>query len=201
MTAWGVVVAAGEGRRFGAPKASVELAGRPLWEWARQALADAGCDEVVVVGPVPGGIEGGDRRRDSVRAGLAAVPDVEFVLIHDAARPVASSQLARRVLERLERGDAAGVVPAVPLRDTVKEIADDRVITTPDRATLMAIQTPQGFRRSELLVAHAATNDDVSDDALLIEGAGGLVVVVEGEPMNIKITYPSDLAMAEAVLP
>ena len=164
-------MAAGEGRRFGGPKASVELAGRPLWEWARQTLVEAGCTGVVVVGPVPGGIEGGDRRRDSVAAGLAEVPDVEFVLIHDAARPVASPQLAKRVVERLERGDAAGVVPAVPLRDTVKEIADDLVVTTPERKTLMAIQTPQGFRRSDLLEAHAATGDDVSDDAVLIEAA------------------------------
>ncbi|MFQ5967848.1 MAG: 2-C-methyl-D-erythritol 4-phosphate cytidylyltransferase [Acidimicrobiia bacterium] len=200
MTAWGVVVAAGEGRRFGAPKASIEMAGRQLWQWARQALLDGGCVDVVVVGPVQGGIPGGNRRRDSVAAGLAAVPEVEFVLVHDAARPVASSQLTERVLRRLQRGDADAVVPAIPLADTVKEIEDERVRRTPNRATLLAVQTPQGFRRSRLIEAHAATSEEASDDAVLIERIGGVVAVVEGEVGNIKITYPTDLQMAEALL-
>lgn len=200
MTAWGVVVAAGEGSRFGAPKASIEIGGRQLWQWARQSVLDGGCEGVIVVGPVAGGIPGGNRRRDSVAAGLAAVPEVEFVLIHDAARPVASAQLTERVLHRLQQGDADAVVPAIPLRDTVKEIENERVCKTPDRSTLLAVQTPQGFQRSRLLEAHAETSDDASDDAVLIERVGGMVAVVEGEVGNIKITYPSDLKMAEALL-
>ncbi|HEY5578993.1 MAG TPA: 2-C-methyl-D-erythritol 4-phosphate cytidylyltransferase, partial [Acidimicrobiia bacterium] len=160
-----------------------------------------GCDRVVVVGPVPGGLPGGPRRRDSVAAGLAALgSQVEWVLVHDAARPLASSELVSRVLARLVRGDCDGVVPVVPVRDTIKEVEAGMVVRTVDRQRLVVVQTPQGFPLGMLRKAHAATDDDVSDDAVLVERAGGSVVVVEGEALNLKVTHPEDLALAEGLV-
>ncbi|MDX1689606.1 MAG: IspD/TarI family cytidylyltransferase [Acidimicrobiia bacterium] len=201
MTPHGIVVAAGAGTRFGGTKHTALLGGVPLWRRAARALEDAGIDDVLVVGDVPGGIPGGARRRDSVRAGLAEVPVfVEFVLVHDAARPLATAALVRRIVDRLALGDVEGVVPAVPIRDTVKTVADGRVAATVDRSGLVAVQTPQGFRRDALLAAHDASDEDASDDALLVERAGGSVAVVEGDPSNLKVTFPDDLAVAEALL-
>lgn len=200
MSVWGIVVAAGVGTRFGGPKHQLLLAGRPLWQWARDALLEGGVAEVIIVGPVPGGVPGGPRRRDSVAAGLAQVPEsVRYVLIHDAARPLASAALVRRVLDRLVVGDVAGVVPGLPVRDTLKEVSDERVSGTVDRSRLISVQTPQGFTTSDLRVAHAAGDEDASDDALLVERQGGTIVWVEGEPGNLKLTYPEDLPLLEAL--
>ena len=175
------------------------LSGRPLWERARDALIEGGVASVVVVGP--GGIPGGARRRDSVAAGLAALPvDAEIVLVHDAARPLATPALCRRVLERLVAGGVDGVVPAIPVRDTLKRVEADWVVGTVDRSGLVAIQTPQGFVLESLRAAHAADDDDASDDALLVERWGGAVAVVPGEETNLKITFPADLAVAEGLL-
>ena len=194
---WAILVAAGQGTRFGRPKHDVELHGEPLWVHAERALRAGGIREVVIVGDVPGGIEGGPRRRDSVARGLDRVPvDVELVLIHDAARPLASAELVRRVLERLSVGDVAGVVPAVPVADTLKEIEGDAVLRTVDRSSLVAVQTPQGFIASVLRRAHAAGDDDASDDAMLVEAIGERVAMVIGDPTNLKITYPADLELA-----
>ena len=202
MTAHGIVVAAGRGERFGTPKAEVLLRGVPLWQRAVSALRAAGVEEVVVVGPVPGGIPGGDRRRDSVAAGLASLPtEAEWVLIHDAARPLATPDLCRSVLERLARGDVDGVVPALPVPDTLKRVVGDRVAATVSREDLVAVQTPQGFRVSVLRRAHLAGSEDATDDAALVERIGGSVVFVPGEPSNLKITFPADLLVAEALLP
>jgi 2-C-methyl-D-erythritol 4-phosphate cytidylyltransferase len=202
VTIHGIVVAAGSGLRFGGTKHTAVLRGRPLWERSRDALAAGGVDEIVVVGDVPGGIPGGARRRDSVRAGLAELGEgAEWVLVHDAARPLVPAEVVGRVIERLLAGDVDGVVPVIPVRDTLKRVAGDRIVETVDRAPLVAVQTPQGFRVRSLVAAHDADVDDASDDALLVERAGGSVVTVEGHPANMKITYPGDLAVAEALLP
>lgn len=202
MNVFGIVVAAGSGERFGRPKADVELAGRPLWRWAVAALDSGGCDEVVVVGQVSGGIEGGARRRDSVAAGLAAAPDgATHVLVHDAARPLASADLARRVIDRLAIGDADAVVPVLAVRDTLKRVEDGVVIRTVDRTDLVIAQTPQGFTIEALVRGHAFDDDDATDDATLVERSGGSVVIVAGDDHNLKVTYPGDLAVAEGLAP
>jgi len=177
------------------------LAGRELWRWAVDDLTAAGVAEVVVVGDVPGGVAGGARRRDSVAAGLATLPpETEFVLVHDAARPLAGAELVRRVVARLRRGDVDGVVPAVAVRDTVKVVDGDRVLRTVDRSRLVVAQTPQGFRLDVLVAAHRRAEEDATDDASLVEAVGGTVVTVAGDPRNLKITYPGDLAIAAALL-
>ncbi len=202
MTAYGVVVAAGRGERFGGAKHDAQLGGIPLWQRARDALLASGLDGVVVVGDVPGGIPGGSRRRDSVLSGIRALPaDADVVLIHDAARPLASPELAAAVKGRIERGDVDAVVPGLAVRDTIKRVAGEAVKATVDRSDLISAQTPQGFRISALRAAHAADPSDATDDAALIERAGGTVVVIPGEPTNLKITYPDDLLVAEALLP
>jgi len=194
---WAVVVAAGLGSRFGGPKHHAELDGEPLWALAEAALRSGGVEEVVLVGDLPGWVEGGPRRRDSVAKGLDQIPpEVELVLVHDAARPLASPDLVRRVIDRLRIGDVAGVVPAVPVRDTIKEIRDDTVIATVDRSSLVAVQTPQGFFVSVLRRAHAAGNEDATDDARLLEAIGEPVVTVPGDSANMKITFPEDLRLA-----
>ena len=202
MKAWGIVVAAGRGSRFGGPKHELQLMGQPLWDWARRSLLEGGVSEVVVVGPVLDGIPGGERRRDSVAAGLAVVPAaVEAIVVHDAARPLARPDLVGRVLERLTIGDASGVVPGIPVPDTLKQVRADRVVATIERDALISVQTPQAFLAPALRRAHAAADDeDVSDDALLLERAGEVVVWVEGDPGNLKVTYPDDLRVIEAMI-
>lgn len=198
---WAILVAAGRGARFGGPKHEADLDGEPLWVHAERALRSSGLEDVVVVGDVPGGVAGGPRRRDSVSRGLAEVPEgVEFVLVHDAARPLASPALVGRVADRLRVGDAAGVVPAVPVRDTLKDTADDVVTGSVDRSSLVAVQTPQGFVTGVLRRAHAAGQDDATDDAMLLEAIGERVVTVPGDPANLKITYPEDLVLARLLL-
>ncbi|MEX0825382.1 MAG: 2-C-methyl-D-erythritol 4-phosphate cytidylyltransferase [Acidimicrobiia bacterium] len=200
MNIHGIVVAAGSGARFGASKGTVVLGGRALWEWGRDALLAGGAASVVVVGA--GGLEGGLRRRDSVARGLAAVPyGASHVLVHDAARPLVTPSLVRRVIDRLAVGDADGVVPAIPVRDTIKRVDGESVVETVERSALVAVQTPQGFLLESLRAAHAADDNDASDDALLIEWWGGTVVMVPGEESNLKITYAGDLSIAEALLP
>jgi 2-C-methyl-D-erythritol 4-phosphate cytidylyltransferase len=201
MTVSGIVVAAGLGRRFGSMKQHVELGGVPVWQLARDSLLDGGVDEVLVVGPVEGGLPGGARRRDSVAAGLSAVSrEADYVLVHDAARPLAGAELVKRVVGRLREGDVDGVVPVVPVRDTLKEVSGSAVVRTVDRSSLVAVQTPQGFRRSALIRAHETIPGDASDDASMVEEAGGSIVWVEGDPGNLKLTYPEDLQVMEAML-
>lgn len=201
MSTWGIVVAAGGGRRFGQPKHELALAGTPLWMRARDALLAGGVDGVVVVGPFTGAVSGGLRRRDSVAAGLQGLPEgTEYVLVHDAARALASPELVRRVRERLERGDVSGVVPAVAVGDALKQVDGEKVLASVDRAGLVAVQTPQGFPVELLRRAHAASAEDAADDAELVERIGETVVTVAGEPTNLKITYPGDLLVAKALL-
>jgi len=196
-----VVVAAGSGERFGGHKHLIEVGGVPMWRRGRELLEAIGATEVVVVGDVPGGVPGGARRRDSVAAGLAALASgADWVLVHDAARPLATEALALRVVERLLLGDADGVVPVVPVRDTIKRVDGDAVVETVERAPLVVAQTPQGFRVAALQAAQRGGPGDAPDEALLIEQAGGRVVTVPGDPGNLKVTYPGDLAVVEALL-
>jgi 2-C-methyl-D-erythritol 4-phosphate cytidylyltransferase / 2-C-methyl-D-erythritol 2,4-cyclodiphosphate synthase len=200
---WTIVVAGGVGTRLGGtqPKQLVHIGDRRMIDWSIEA-ARAASDGVVVVlpedhlGVVAGAVPGGTTRAESVRAGLAGVPaDAEIVLVHDAARPFADGALFDRVIAAVRDG-ADAVVPGIALADTVKQV-DERgvVVATPDRSTLRAVQTPQGFRADALRAAHAGGGDG-TDDAQLVEAAGGTVVVVEGDDANRKITVGDDLAWA-----
>ncbi len=197
---WGLLLAAGRGTRFGRPKHDVEMDGIPIWRQSERALLNGGVDRLIVVGGVDGAVPGGDRRRDSVASGLAAISDhAGFVLIHDAARPLVTADLVRTVIDRLLVGDVAGVVPAVPVRDTLKRVSGDIVVETVDRAGLVAVQTPQGFDLEMLRSAHAQVATDATDDAAMVEAIGGAIAIVVGDPANLKVTYPEDLAVAEAL--
>src|SRR4051812_19771493 len=204
---WPVVVAAGSGDRFGAPKQYERLVGRRVVDWSL-AAARASSDGVVLVVRSDRTSEqedadvivaGGDTRAMSVRYGLAAVPaDVEVVVVHDAARPAASRQLFRAVLRAVADG-ADGAVPGLPIVDTLKRTHDGVVIETLDRRGLVSVQTPQAFRAAALRAAHAA-DGEATDDAALVEQTGGRVVVVPGDPDNIKLTRPADLLRLTEVL-
>ena len=197
---WGILLAAGRGTRFGGQKHNLELRGSPLWEWAQRALIDGGVGQMVIVGDFDGAVSGGDRRQDSVAAGLAQVPDEDgLVLVHDAARPLLTPDVVRRVIARLLVGDVAGVIPAVPVRDTIKRVERERVVETVERSDLIAVQTPQGFDLRTLRAAHAASAIEATDDASMVESIGGSIAVVEGDPMNLKVTYPQDLLLIEAL--
>ena len=195
-----VIVAAGRGTRFGMQKHEVTIDGIPLWKRCTDAFLAAGIESIVVVGDVPGGIAGGERRRDSVANGIHAVPSADWVLIHDAARALVTPELISDVMDRVRLGGVQGVVPGVPVTDTVKRIEGTRIVETLDRASLTAVQTPQAFDRKVLVEAHAADPAlDATDDAALVECLGSTVVVVPGDPENIKITYPSDLDLARRI--
>jgi 2-C-methyl-D-erythritol 4-phosphate cytidylyltransferase len=195
-----IIVAAGRGDRFGGPKHEVALDGLPLWRHSFDVFASLGHD-IVVVGDVPGGIPGGRRRRDSVAAGLDAIPDVGFVLVHDAARPLVTTELTSSVTARLRVGDVDAVIPVLPVTDTVKRVDAGLVVETVDRSDLVTVQTPQGFRVETLRAAHRIDPaEDVTDDAGLVERLGGTVATVPGDPRNIKVTYPQDLDRAVVLL-
>jgi 2-C-methyl-D-erythritol 4-phosphate cytidylyltransferase len=220
----GLVVAAGSGARLGAgrPKAFVALAGRPLVAWSLDALAAAGVPRAVVAVPpghgaaaeealasAPGSfplgfalVEGGAARSESVRNALAAAGDVEAVVVHDAARPLATPELFRRTLAGLAAAD--GAIAAARVTDTVKEAGPDGfVVRTHDRSQLWAIQTPQAFRTATLRRALDVPTDVLAaatDDAWLVERAGGSVRVIESPRENFKVTTPHDLAIAESLL-
>jgi len=198
--AWGIVVAGGRGDRFGGPKQFELLGGEPLWEWARRSLVEGGVTNVVVVADIEGAVSPGSRRRDSVAAGLAEVPsDVQYILVHDAARPLATPALVKHVLTRLRKGDAAGVVPATAVRDATKRVDGERIVAAVSRADLVAVQTPQGFLATVLRDAHAGVEGDAADDSELVAAIGGTVVYVDGEVTNLKVTVPEDLRLVEAI--
>ncbi len=207
-----MVVAAGRGDRFGRPKQFEPLGARRVLDWSVEA-AHSVADGVVVVlpDPVPGPVPlpgvraqvtvaGGATRSASVRAGLAVVPeDAEMIVVHDAARPLATPALFKAVVDAVARG-ADGAVPGLPLVDTVKRVVDGRISETVDRRCLMGVQTPQAFRAEWLRSAHRAGAEG-TDDSSLVEAIGGTVLVVAGEPANIKLTLDADLALAEILLP
>jgi 2-C-methyl-D-erythritol 4-phosphate cytidylyltransferase len=204
---WAVIVAAGWGERFGGPKQFSELGGARLVDHAI-ATAAAACDAVVLVVPdaadwqgaeVAALVAGGASRAESVRAGLAAVPiTAEVVVVHDAARPLATTALFDAVIDAV-RGGADGAVPGLAVTDTLKRVDDVRVTATIDRVGLVVVQTPQAFDAGILRAAHA-TPADAPDDAALVEAIGGTVVVVPGDPRNLKVTRPADLMIAAALL-
>ena len=203
----GIVLAAGQGARYGAPKQFLELGGATLVDHSVAVTAQS-CDEVVLVipagvvwrgAPVAAVVAGGATRSASVRAGLTAVtPAAEIVVVHDAARPLAPAGLFEAVIDAVRSG-ADGAIPALPVADTLKRVEGSEVVATIPRDGLVAVQTPQAFRAECLRAAHAGS-DDATDDAALVERAGGTVIVVPGDVRNIKITGPGDLALAETLL-
>jgi 2-C-methyl-D-erythritol 4-phosphate cytidylyltransferase len=211
-----LIVAAGSGERLGAgaPKAFVELDGQPLLQWSIDALASVPAVTAIVVALPPGanpppgviGVDGGRVRSESVRLALAAAPPADTVLVHDAARPLLTPELAGEVLDALARDpQAAAAIAAAPVTDTVKqsEPGSNRVSRTLDRRALWAVQTPQAFRREALQRALAVAPEvlaQASDDAWLIERAGGRVLLVRAPEDNIKVTAPLDLELARILL-
>ena len=209
MAVVGIVPAGGSGERLGAdrPKAFVVCAGRPLIEWSLEVLESV-CDRVVVAAPDgydegPDRVKGGESRSASVRNAVAAVKDADTFVVHDAARPLITRDLVERCLGAIEPG-IDGAIAAIPMTDTVKEVAPDgRVLRTLDRSTLWAVQTPQVFRADILrraLERDAAALAAATDDAWLVDDAGGVITVVESYPENLKVTRESDLRIAEALL-
>lgn len=143
-------------------------------------------------------VAGGERRRDSVAAGVGALGDCDWVLIHDGARPFLTPDLVRRGVAAARETGAA--VAALPVHDTIKRVHDDRVVETLPRAELWAVQTPQVFRRDILVAALAASPEDVTDEATLVERSGTTVRVYLGDPKNRKITTPEDLDFVRVML-
>jgi len=220
-----IIPAAGLGLRLGgeAPKAFREVGGESLLVHAARGLTAAtAADLVYLVVAAPPGTEdvvlkllepyagtaalrvvpGGAERTDSVRAALELVPStgIDCVLVHDAARSFVPVDVIERVVAAVRAG-ARAVVPVVPVTDTIKRVdAAGRVIDTPDRSALVAVQTPQGFEPSLLRRAHAQAGAGVTDDAMLCERLGVTVQTVEGSEDAFKVTRPRDLLLAEWIL-
>jgi 2-C-methyl-D-erythritol 4-phosphate cytidylyltransferase/2-C-methyl-D-erythritol 2,4-cyclodiphosphate synthase len=213
-----IVVAAGSGSRAGGAKQWRMLGGKPVMRWSVEALLDAGAADVVVV--VAAGAEaeaeaalaglsgwrpatGGDTRAASVRNGLQALgaPPDRPVLIHDAARPLLDAAVIRRLIEALK--DADGALPALPVADSLRRAAAGLVSGAVDRAGLWRAQTPQAVRYQAIVDAYAAwpAGETATDEAAVLEHAGLAVRVVEGDPRLMKLTFPEDFAMAEALIP
>lgn len=209
-TTWTIVVAAGTGTRFGGtvPKQFLEVAGKRVVDWSVVAAASVSGGVVVVMPPTSSikvsahglrcdvrNVAGGASRSESVRKGLDAVPDdASIVLVHDAARPVASRDLFSRVVQAVSDG-ADAVVPVVEVFDTIRTSEGNPV----DRTVLRAVQTPQGFSAGALRHAHA-TGREATDDATLVQAVGGKTVTVPGERWNVKVTEPSDELVVAALL-
>jgi 2-C-methyl-D-erythritol 4-phosphate cytidylyltransferase len=210
-----LIVAAGSGERLGAgrPKALVELAGRPLVQWSIDALRDVEGIERIVIALPPGtasppgvtGVEGGATRSDSVRRALGAAGDGDPVVVHDAARPLVTRELTEQVIAALEADqDADAAIAASPVTDTVKRVDGAGAVSeTLERSELWAVQTPQVFRRAALERALDVSPHELAmatDDAWLVERAGGRVIVVRASEENLKVTRPFDLRVAELLL-
>lgn len=220
MTFSAVIVAAGSGTRAGPGQAKQwrVLAGKTVLRWSVEALLAGGARQLVIVADPEArptleaaldGLSGwtttagGATRALSVQAGLAVLADRpadEAVLIHDAARPFLGAATIEAVLKALD--DADGAIPALPVADTLKSGALDAAVVTKPRNDLWRAQTPQAFRRDRLLAAYAAWTgpDEPTDDGQVVERHGGRVVVVQGDPMLMKLTYPEDFAMAEQLV-
>lgn len=205
---WGIVVAGGSGTRFGTRKQLASFGGKRVIDWSLDALRDhvAGLIVVVPADLADGStvldpplsadvvVAGGSSRSESVRAGLAMLPDsADRVLVHDAARPLADPALVARVLDGLSTADA--VVPVVPVTDSLRAVGGGGV----DRSDFVAVQTPQGFSVEVLRAAHASGRD-ASDDATLVDMHGATVLHVDGDPRNLKVTVPHDLVVADVLL-
>jgi 2-C-methyl-D-erythritol 4-phosphate cytidylyltransferase len=221
VSVWAVLAAAGRGERLGSdrPKAFARLGGRPLLAESLERLEESGwIDAIVIAAPpdweepsilvaeeiaatkVSSAVTGGESRSESVRLALEEVPeDAAVVLVHDAARPLLPQQVIERVLAPLSEG-WDGVVPAVPLADTVKRVEGDRVIETLSREDLVAVQTPQAFLADTLRRAVSGDVSSATDCASLVEAQGGRVKVVDGDPRLLKVTDADDLALVESWL-
>jgi 2-C-methyl-D-erythritol 4-phosphate cytidylyltransferase len=217
---WAVLVAAGRGERLGLgqPKAFAKLAGRPLLaeslvrldasEWVDSIVIVAPPDweepaillaEEVGVGKARACVTGGATRVESVRAGLAEVPeDAAAILVHDAARPLLTEEVVERVLAALAEAD--GAVPGVSIPDTVKRASGGRVVETVDRRDLYLVQTPQAFAAPILREGIACAPLNVGDCAAAVEAVGGRVAMVEGDARLVKVTTPADLVLVERLL-
>ncbi|HEY2924893.1 MAG TPA: 2-C-methyl-D-erythritol 4-phosphate cytidylyltransferase [Candidatus Eisenbacteria bacterium] len=220
-----ILAGAGEGRRMGAlgPKLLVPIGGRPALERVLDSFLEVeSVGEIVAVIPValldaaeptlrsrpnPRAVRlsvtpGGATRQDSVRMGIEAlIRSLPYVAVHDVARALVTPELIERVLRAARATGAA--IPACPVRDSVKEVAMGRVVRSVDRERLEAAQTPQIFARDILARAHAAAEAEhaaATDDAMLVERIGCEIAVVPGEPSNLKLTEPGDLAVLEAWL-
>ena len=211
MSTWAVLVAAGRGERLGEdrPKAFVRLGELPLLAEPLRRLDEcAWIDHVVVVAPaeweepaillaeevgaskVTACVTGGATRTESVRAGVAEVPeDAAVILVHDAARPLVTDEVVERVVQALAEG-FDGAVPALAVQDTVKRVERGVVVETLDRAELVAVQTPQAFVAP---VLRAALGGEGTDCASLVEAHGGRITVVEGDERLLKVTTRADL--------
>jgi 2-C-methyl-D-erythritol 4-phosphate cytidylyltransferase len=221
MRVGAIVAAAGPGTRLGRrTKALVPLHGRTALSRVLEVLLSLDEIERIVVAAAPASLEavrrevaamrpwkpvevcpGGDTRQQSVRAGLAALGGCDYVLVHDAARPLATAALFRRVLAAAVSGEAA--IPALPPRDSVKRVEGGRMVESLERSRLVLAQTPQAFQYQLLERAHFEAADaglQGDDDAQLVAATGHAVQVVEGEPANIKLTTADDLEMLEALL-
>jgi 2-C-methyl-D-erythritol 4-phosphate cytidylyltransferase len=212
---WAIVVAGGSGRRFGGLKQFLHLSGRPVAAWSIEACRSVAAGVVLVVpeaarrstadgSPDEMGadrtVTGGATRADSVRAGLAAVPEeADIIVVHDAARPLATADLFAAVLDAVRVPGVDGAIPVLAVSDTLKRAVDGAIVATVEREGLVAVQTPQAFKAEALRSAHRS-GGEATDDAGLLERLGSLVVVVPGEPRNLKITNPDDLAMADALI-
>jgi 2-C-methyl-D-erythritol 4-phosphate cytidylyltransferase len=204
-----IVVAAGASTRMGFSKLWTDICGQPLLAHALTSVRAAAPSQIVlVVGPdridtatalAPDAcvVSGGLRRRDSVSAGLQA-SHAQWVAIHDAARALAPPELFHRGLQAAQATGAA--VPVMPLKDTIKRVANSRVTATPSRAEHVAVQTPQVFRRDVLERALALSDDDVTDEAALVEQLGIRVTVFDGDERAFKVTTPLDFALARTLL-
>jgi 2-C-methyl-D-erythritol 4-phosphate cytidylyltransferase len=221
MSTWAVIVAAGSGDRLAAdrPKAFARLGDRPLLAESLERLDRSDwIDGIVVVCPegweepaillaeelgaskVAQAVTGGASRAESVRLGVSEVPpDAVALLVHDAARPLLAEDVISRVLEPLGEG-WDGVVPALPLADTIKRVEDGSVVETVARDDLMAAQTPQAFVTDVLRAALAGEVGGAWDCASLVEASGGRVKVVDGDPLLLKVTTAHDLRLVEALL-
>jgi 2-C-methyl-D-erythritol 4-phosphate cytidylyltransferase len=214
-----IIVAAGESRRMnGVDKILAPLAGKPVLEWSIEALQkNARIDRIILVNSqknlapvrclvidkkwtkVAEVCLGGERRQDSVAAGLKLLEQCDWVVIHDGARPLLTQDLIERGLTAAQETGAA--VAAVPVTDTIKLAGDDQIVVeTPPRSNLWAVQTPQVFRFDLLKTAYQQIRGDVTDDSSLVEQAGGKVRLYLGSYANIKITTPHDLAVAELLI-
>lgn len=215
----GIVAAGGSGERFAAasaangrggspPKAFAMLAGRPLLDWSIEVLEHV-CERVIVAVPAgheapPDRVRGGPSRSASVRAALEAAPEPELVVVHDAARPLVTPDLVERCVAASREPGVDGAIAAARMVDTVKETDErGRVVRTLDRTALWAVQTPQVFAAAVL--RRALDVDDAqlaaaTDDASLVEAAGGTIVAVEAPRENLKVTTPLDLALAEGLV-
>ena len=214
-TVAGILLAAGASTRMGTDKLWSDVCGKPLIAWSLELLARSDLlDQLIVavsastrervaslsrqLGVSAEIVLGGVRRQDSVRAALEAAADADWVVVHDAARPLLTLRLVAEGMSAAAETGAS--IAAVPVVDTIKQVDGGTVVRTLERDSLWAVQTPQVFRRALLAQAHSWSGGDVTDDAALIEATGGRVRVYMGDYENIKVTTPVDLRVARALL-